>query len=390
MIKKIPYKSFQTVRLILEPTSEKDAPFIFELMNTPKWIKYIGDRNVNSIEEAKEYIINKMQPQLEKLGYSNYTVIRKVDNVKLGSCGLYDREGLNGIDIGFAFLPEHENKGYALEAANKIKKVGFEQFGISQISAITTKDNIDSQKLIEKLGLKFDSIIKLPNDNEALLLYKIRTPLNQKNRTMHFDQQAQDWDNDPKKIERAIIFAKEINDFINPNKSLDALEFGCGTGLLSFELKDFFKTITLADNSEEMINVLQEKIKKGGIKNFKPLLINSLENDLKANEYDVIFTLMTLHHIHDVSNIAKIFNAILKTNGYLCVADLVLEDGSFHAHHHDFDGHNGFDRNELSTILSNNGFRIDYYKICFEIEKKTDAEIKKYPLFLMICQKNND
>lgn len=83
MIKKIPYKSFQTVRLILEPTSEKDAPFIFELMNTPKWIKYIGDRNVNSIEEAKEYIINKMQPQLEKLGYSNYTVIRKVDNVKL-------------------------------------------------------------------------------------------------------------------------------------------------------------------------------------------------------------------------------------------------------------------------------------------------------------------
>lgn len=240
------------------------------------------------------------------------------------------------------------------------------------------------------MGLKFDSIIKLPNDNEALLLYKIRTPLNQKNRTMHFDQQAQDWDNDPKKIERAIIFAKEINDFINPNKSLDALEFGCGTGLLSFELKDFFKTITLADNSEEMINVLKEKIKKGGIKNFKPLLINSLENDLKANEYDVIFTLMTLHHIHDVSNIAKIFNAILKTNGYLCVADLVLEDGSFHAHHHDFDGHNGFDRNELSTILSNNGFRIDYYKICFEIEKKTDAEIKKYPLFLMICQKNND
>ena len=206
---------------------------------------------------------------------------------------------------------------------------------------------------------------------------------------MHFDDEAKVWDNDPKKTERAIIFAKEIIDFINPDKTMNALEFGCGTGLLSFQLKDYFKTITLADNSEGMIKVLQDKIIKEGVENFKPLHIESLESDLKINKYDAIYTLMTLHHIPDVNNIVKVFNSILKSGGYLCIADLVKEDGSFHSDHDNFDGHNGFDRNELSTTLSNKGFNVEYYKICFEIEKELDDKIVKYPLFLMICKKVN-
>ncbi|MCK5208209.1 MAG: methyltransferase domain-containing protein, partial [Cyclobacteriaceae bacterium] len=104
------------------------------------------------------------------------------------------------------------------------------------------------------------------------------------------------------------------------------------------------------------------------------------------NEYDVIYTLMTLHHIPDVNNIVKVFNSILKRGGYLCIADLVKEDGSFHSDHDNFDGHNGFDRNELSITLSNNGFNVEYYKICFEIVKEFDDKNKKYPLFLMICK----
>jgi len=166
------YKSFETERLDLKPTSEEDAPFIFELLNAPKWIEYIGDRNVKSVEDAQEYIITKIKPQLEKLGYSNYTIIRKSDNVKLGICGLYDREGLEGIDIGFALLPEHERKGYAFEAANELKRVGVEEFGISRIRAITTKENIASQKLLEKLGLKFIRNVQLPNHDKEVLLYE--------------------------------------------------------------------------------------------------------------------------------------------------------------------------------------------------------------------------
>ncbi|MHC1702883.1 MAG: class I SAM-dependent methyltransferase [Tenuifilaceae bacterium] len=205
---------------------------------------------------------------------------------------------------------------------------------------------------------------------------------------MSFDIAAQDWDNDPKKVERAVVFAKEINDYLKPNQKLNALEFGCGTGLLSFQLKDSFKTITLADSSEGMIKVLKEKIAKGGIKNFKPIHIDLINDNLDSKDFDVIYTLMTLHHITDIHNIIKVFNSLLKVNGYLCIADLVKEDGSFHSNHDDFDGHNGFDRAQLSKILASIGFNIEFYKICFEIEKELNAEVKKYPLFLMICKKN--
>jgi len=166
------YKVFETERLILKPTSEEDADFFFELQNSRTWIKYIGDRNIKTIENAREFIITKIIPQLERLGYSNYTVIKKSDNSKIGSCGLYDREELDGIDIGFAFLPEYEKKGYAYEAANKIKNIASNEFGIHELNALTTKDNIPSQKLLERLGLKLSGTIKLPNDNEESLIFK--------------------------------------------------------------------------------------------------------------------------------------------------------------------------------------------------------------------------
>lgn len=167
------YKTFETERLIIRPTIENDAEFIFELLNTPKWIRYIGDRNIKTVESAKEYIKEKMIPQLEKLGYSNYTLIRKEDNIKIGTCGLYDREGLEGIDIGFAFLPKYEKKGFAFEASKRIKDAAFDEFEIEMISAITTKDNISSQKLLKRLGLKLMGTTKLPHDEEELLVYKI-------------------------------------------------------------------------------------------------------------------------------------------------------------------------------------------------------------------------
>lgn len=167
------YKHFETDRLILKPTTSEDAEFIFELVNTPKWLEHIGDRNVKSVEEAKAYIAEKMTPHLEKLGFGNYTLIRKADNLKIGTCGLYDRDGLEGIDIGFAMLPAYENRGYGFESAKKLIEVGIKVFHIKRISAITTKENIVSQKLIEKLGLKYVNTIKIPNDEEELLLYSL-------------------------------------------------------------------------------------------------------------------------------------------------------------------------------------------------------------------------
>ena len=93
--------------------------------------------------------------------------------VKIGCCGLYDREGLEGIDIGFAFLPEYEGKGFAFEAADKLKNVAFKEFGLHALSAITSKHNVASQRLLEKLGLTLVGTTALPSANEELLLFKI-------------------------------------------------------------------------------------------------------------------------------------------------------------------------------------------------------------------------
>jgi len=168
---KVP-NTFETERLILRPTIEEDAPFTLELLNSPKWLKYIGDRKVYDLDAAVKYIQEKIKPQYERLGYSNYTVIRKSDGEKLGSCGIYDREGLEGVDIGFAFLPDYEKMGYGFESAQKIMSVGFEIFKIKKINAITTQENFASQKLLEKLGMKFSKLIRIPNDDEELMLYE--------------------------------------------------------------------------------------------------------------------------------------------------------------------------------------------------------------------------
>ncbi len=165
------YKTFQTDRLHLRPTTVDDAPFILELLNTPKFHKYIGDRKVRSIPDAEKYIQEKMLPQLSEKGYSNYTIIRLSDNEKLGTCGLYAREGLEDVDIGFAFLPQHEKQGYAFEAAAKLKEAAENVFHLTRLCAITTKDNFDSQKLLEKLGFQFEKLTFIPNDEEELMLY---------------------------------------------------------------------------------------------------------------------------------------------------------------------------------------------------------------------------
>lgn len=165
------YKTFETERLLLRPVGEEDADFVLELLNSPKFLQLIGDREVRTVEQAAEYIRRKMLPQLYRLGFGNYMVIRKKDGVPLGTCGLHDREGLKGVDIGFAFLPQYERQGFAFESAERLKKAALEEFGIRQILGITSKANRASQKLLEKLGLKFERTITLPNEGEEILLY---------------------------------------------------------------------------------------------------------------------------------------------------------------------------------------------------------------------------
>jgi len=165
---------YETERLIIQPMSVDDREFIFELYNRPKFIKYIGDRQINTVLDAENYIRNRFLPQFDKLGFGNYLVVTKDTGEKIGGVGIFEREGLEIVDIGFSLLEEFEGKGYAYEAAEKVKSIGMDEFGLKKISAITSKDNFSSQKLIEKLGLEFKNYVTLPNEDEELMYYETK------------------------------------------------------------------------------------------------------------------------------------------------------------------------------------------------------------------------
>ena len=165
--------SLETERLLLRPISTADTGFILELYNSPKFIEFIGDRNIRTMEDAENYIVGKFLPQMEKIGFGNYLIIRKCDSMKIGTVGIFEREGLDVHDIGFSFLPEYEGKGFGFEAASALLDIAFKEFGLKKISAITTDANISSRKLIEKLGLTYQKKVQLPNDNEELRYYEM-------------------------------------------------------------------------------------------------------------------------------------------------------------------------------------------------------------------------
>ncbi|MEM9650304.1 MAG: GNAT family N-acetyltransferase, partial [Bacteroidota bacterium] len=133
----------------------------------------IGDRGIKNPEAAKEYIKNITLPQLERLGYSNFTVIRSVDQVKIGTCGLYDRNTMEGIDLGYAFLPKYEKQGYAFEACNTLVNVAYEEFGLETLNAITLSDNTTSIQLLDKLGFSYQKIVRFEENDVELYIKEL-------------------------------------------------------------------------------------------------------------------------------------------------------------------------------------------------------------------------
>ncbi len=202
-----------------------------------------------------------------------------------------------------------------------------------------------------------------------------------------FDQKSLTWDDDPDKVERAKIVAAEINRHLVLSNEMTGFEYGCGTGLLSFNLQPQLKKITLADNSEGMLSVLTRKIKQNDLANMFPMKIDLLEDALPNEKYDLIYTLMALHHVVETGKILKIFHSLLKLGGYLCIADLEEEDGSFHEE--GFIGHNGFNRVDLTNTLEDCGFSNVHSHICYTKVKTTKQGKRSFPIFLMIAQKDN-
>ncbi|MCM8594034.1 class I SAM-dependent methyltransferase [Accumulibacter sp.] len=198
-----------------------------------------------------------------------------------------------------------------------------------------------------------------------------------------FDDRAQSWDADPAKHERAEAVAAALRRRIPLSSAWQALEYGCGTGLLSFALHADLGRITLADNSPGMLAVLDRKIAAAGLTHLHPVDVDLLTAPLPAERYELIYSLMTLHHVADVGRLLRIFHELLRPGGWLAISDLDAEDGSFHGS--GFTGHNGFDRGALRAQLAEAGFCGVDFCTAYVIRKTTDQGSRDYPLFLAVA-----
>ncbi len=198
-----------------------------------------------------------------------------------------------------------------------------------------------------------------------------------------FNESAQTWDDEPRRVLMAQKVAAAIKNDISITNRMEALEFGCGTGLVTMGLAPFLKSITAVDTSEQMLDVLKQKIQKNSTENIFPLQTDVLKDGLPNNLYDLIYCSMTLHHIHETDSLIKLFSEHLKAGGFLAIADLAKEDGSFHDDNAGV-AHHGFTYSELETLFEKNGLSNIKAVTVHTIKKEKDSgEIKEYPVFLI-------
>lgn len=196
---------------------------------------------------------------------------------------------------------------------------------------------------------------------------------------MSFDNAAPNWDS-PERIERAHALAASILRKLGNTPIRTALEFGCGTGLISFLLQERFERIYCVDSSEGMLSVLRKKIEMTGAKNIVPSDTGLLAQKEFSDAFDVVYSSMVFHHIMDIEAQLRALYPLLKPGGLLITIDLDKDDGSFHRAEPDFNGHNGFDRKALSEWMQGSGFS--------DVQFETVYEGKKggHPYSLFLCR----
>jgi ubiquinone/menaquinone biosynthesis C-methylase UbiE len=180
--------------------------------------------------------------------------------------------------------------------------------------------------------------------------------------------------------------ADAIRAAVDIRPGMNALEYGCGTGLLSFFLQDDFASITLADSSQGMLEVLSDKIRAAKTAHMHPVRLDLAVDPLPAQKFDITYSLMVLHHIHNTVVILRKFHQVLEPGGWLVVADLDQEDGSFHTDG-STDVHLGFAREKLKTRVEAAGFGDVRFSTAYQIKKMIDDEQKAFPVFLMTARR---
>jgi RimJ/RimL family protein N-acetyltransferase len=164
-------KVLETGRLVLRRLVTDDAPFILALLNDPAWLEFIGDRGVRTVEDARGYILKGPIEMYAAHGFGLYLTERKSDGAPIGLCGLLRRKGLEDVDIGFAFLSAFRSQGYAFESAAAVMAHGRYALGLDRIVGITLPGNRASIALLEKLGMKFERMVSLPDSGKVDMLF---------------------------------------------------------------------------------------------------------------------------------------------------------------------------------------------------------------------------
>ena len=161
----------ETERLIISEVTADDDAFVLDLLNQPSFKQFIGDRGVRNLDQAREYISTRFTKSYRDNGFGLYLMELKEDTTPIGLCGFVKRDTLPHPDIGFAILPQFEKLGYAFEAASATMRYGKEELQLARVLAITTPDNDNSGRLLEKIGLKFERTII--SGDESLKLFSI-------------------------------------------------------------------------------------------------------------------------------------------------------------------------------------------------------------------------
>lgn len=166
----------ETERLILRRLSPEDAPFIFELVNDPAWLRFIGDRGVHSLEDARNYIRDGPMDMYARLGFGMYLVERCSDRAAVGICGLVKRDTLEYPDVGFALHPRFRGRGYARESASAVVNHAWRVLDLERLLAIASPENEASIRLLGKLGFAFQEVLR-QSDTDEVNLFSAANPV---------------------------------------------------------------------------------------------------------------------------------------------------------------------------------------------------------------------
>ena len=163
----------ETDRLVLRKLTIDDAVFILDLLNQPSFIQFIGDRGVRTLDDARDYLSKRLINSYERFGFGLYLTLLRESGIPIGICGLVKRELLENVDVGFAFLPQYWSKGYAFESAFAVLAYARNTLGLKRIVGIATPDNHGSIRVLEKIGLRFEKMVKLSEDDVELKLFAL-------------------------------------------------------------------------------------------------------------------------------------------------------------------------------------------------------------------------